>query len=97
MSQNLKRELKELRHHLMACLCTTIPTKEFRAAITMAMIGLHITEAQIRKTQNLEERRRLINEFNKRKNAIQKGLRALMRSNKGDSENSNERPRRAVH
>ena len=77
MSQNLRRELGKLRQKLVASLCETIPTRDFSAAIIMAMVGLHVMEARIRKTRNLEERRRLIDEFNKGKRTIEKGIRTL--------------------
>lgn len=80
MSQNLQRELVETRQELMRCLGATMPTKEFRATMIMAMVGLHLVEARIRETSNLEERRRLIDEFNSGTKTIWKGIELLQRS-----------------
>ena len=70
MLQNLKREIQKTRDALMAALVQTTPAKEFGTTLLMAVVGLHVTEARIRKTLNLEERRRLINEFNRQRTAI---------------------------
>lgn len=96
MSQNLQRVLVETRQELMSCLGATIPTKEFRATMIMAMVGLHLTEARIRKTSNLKERRRLIDEFNRGKNTIWKGIELLKRSTEGTSGASKLGPRASL-
>lgn len=96
MSQNLNEELRGIREDLTSCLKETFPSKEFRATLIMAMVGLHVIEARIRKTQNLNERRQLINEFNKGKGTIEKGIHALKRTAGGRTRESDEQSRRAV-
>ena len=96
MLLNLKRDLKETRQDLMASMGQTPPAKEFGATLMMAMVGLHVTEVRIRKTRSLEERRRLIDEFNSRRKTIEKGIRLLRQSDKGGFEESKERPKRAM-
>ena len=96
MLQNLKRDLKETRQDLMAALGQTTPAKEFGATLLMAVVGLHVTEARIRKTQNLEERRQLINEFNRQRNTIKHGIRALRKSKRGSSKEPGERRKKAM-
>ena len=96
MLLNLKRDLKETRQELTASLGQTPPAKEFGAKLMMAMVGLHVTEADIRKTQSLEERRRLIDEFRRQRNAIKNGIRALRKSNRKSPEDLGERRKRAM-
>ena len=96
MLQNLKREIQKTRDAFMAALGQTTPAKEFGSTLLMAVVGLHVTEVHIRKTQNFEERRRLINEFNRQRNAIEKGIQALRKSSRESSKDPGERRKRAM-
>ena len=96
MLQNLKREIQKTTDALMAAMGQTIPAKEFGATLLMAVVGLHVTETRIRKTQNFEERRRLINEFNRQRNAIEKGIQALRKISTESSKDPGERRKRAM-
>ena len=96
MLLKLKQELMRVRQNFMASMGQTTPAKEFGATLMMAVVGLHVTEARIRKTQNFEERRRLINEFNRQRNAIEKGIRALRKSSRESSKDPGERRKRAM-
>ena len=96
MLLKLKQELMRVRQDMMAALGQTTPAKEFGATLRMAVVGLHVTEARIRKTQNLEERRRLINEFNRQRNAIERGIQALRKSSRESSKDPGERRKRAM-
>ena len=96
MLLKLKQELMRVRRDLMTSMGQTTPAKEFGATLLMAMVGLHVTEARIRKTQNLEARRRLINEFNRQRNAIEKGIRLLRKSSRESSKDPGERRKRAM-
>jgi len=96
VSYNLKKALENLRQEFSACMRETHPSKELRAKLLMAMVGLHLIEARIRKTRILEERRCLINEFNQGRKAIEKGIYLLRKSGRRGSEESEERRRRAV-
>ena len=95
-TRNIRKELQNLREEVMLCFRKELPAKEFGATIMMAMVGLHMTEAEIRKTRNLEERRRLIREFNSRKDTIEKRLCAPRNSKSRIFEVSKQRHRRAV-
>lgn len=96
MLQNPQKELIKIRQEVMGCLSETLPTKEFSAAIMMATVRLHVIEAGIRKTRNLEERRRLIHEFNNKRKAIERGIRLLRKSSGRNVKDSEERIRRAM-
>lgn len=96
MLQNPQRELEKIRRELMVCMSETLPSKEFSATIMMAMVWLQVIETRIPKTQNIIERRRLINEFKNKKNTIEKGVRLLRRSSGKIKNHSKETSRRAV-
>lgn len=90
MPRDLKEELRKTRKELTACMAETMPSKEFGATIIMAVVGLHLIEARIRKSQNLEERRQSIDEFNWGKAIIEKGIRALGKTRSADPNSSEE-------
>ena len=96
MLLNLKRNLKETRQELTASMGQTNPAKEFGATLMMAMVGLHVTEARIRKTRSFEERRRLIDEFRKQRHVIKNGIRALRKSSRESFKDPGERRKRAM-
>ena len=96
MLLNLKRELMGVRKAFMAAMGQTTPAKEFGATLLMAMVGLHVTEARIRKTQNFEERRRLINEFKSRRKTIEKAIEVFRKNSEGASEDAGEKFQRAM-
>jgi len=75
--RDFQREVTEAREEVMAAMKATCPAKEFGAALILATVWLHVIEVRIRKTNNLEERRCLANEFNTRRDAIRNGIRAL--------------------
>ena len=77
MSLNPKAEVWRLRQELTETMAMTLPEREFGAAMVMAMVGLHMTEAQIRKTQDLQERRRLLDEFIRERDIIEKAITRL--------------------
>lgn len=77
MSRNFDREVEETRRCLSTAMQTTPPSKQFSATIMLALVQLSLTKERIRKTTNLQERRKPINEFDKCRNAIQKGIRLL--------------------
>ena len=87
MLHYLQVELQQVRQELMVFLDETLPTKEFSATIVTATVWLHVIEARVRKTKNIHERRRLIDEFNSRKRTIEKGLR-LLRKSSGKNDNT---------
>ena len=96
MLLNLKKELMGVRQAFKSALGQTTPAKEFGATLLMAMAGLHVTEARIRETRNFEERREKIHEFNRQRNAIEKGIQALRKSRWESFESPRERRKRAM-
>ena len=96
MSVNLQKELESIRQELRKCMSKTLPSKEYGATIILAMVGLHITEAEVRKTQNMIERRRLIHEFNDQKNTIQRSIQLLWKCNGSKDKEKTKAFKRAV-
>lgn len=90
MLQNIQRELRQTRQEVIDSLMGTMPSNEFTATIMMATVGLHVIEARIHKTQNLEERRQLIDEFNKGRNTIEKGIQLLKKNKLENSKIQNQ-------
>jgi hypothetical protein len=90
------KKLMKIRQELRECMSKTLSSKEFGATMILAMVGLHMTEAELQKTQNIVERRRLISEFKNRRDAIKKGIRLLRQSNGKIRNNSKETLKRAV-
>ena len=97
MSRDFQKEVTEAREEVMAAMRTTCPAKEFGAALILSTVWLHVIEARIRKTNNLEERRSLTNEFNTKRDAIRNGIRALQPVGQRSRETpSQPEPRHAV-
>ena len=66
MSRDFQREVTEAREEVMAAMRATCPSREFGAALILSTVWLHVIEAKLRKSKNLEERWSLANEFNTR-------------------------------
>ena len=77
MLRNFNNEVEETRRYLSAAMQATLPSKQFNATIMLALVNLSLTKERIRKTTDLQERRKLIHEFDKCRNAIQKGIKLL--------------------
>ena len=77
MPRNFGREVEEARVNLCEAMQATLPSKQFSATIMLALVNLSLTKERISKTTNHNERRKLIHEFDKCRNAIQKGIRLL--------------------
>ena len=95
MSVNVQKVLRQTRRDLAACFKETRPSNQFGATITLAMVGLYMTAGRIRKTRNLKERRQLLNEFNKRKRAIKKGI-LLLRDSAPEGNQFSEQKRHSM-
>ncbi len=76
-TRDFQKELITLREEVMRCFRKNRPAKEFGATMMLAMVRLHMIEAGIHKTLDLNERRELIHEFKKGRRAVEKGLRLL--------------------
>ena len=97
MFRDFQKEVTEAREDVMAAMRAASPSREFGAALILATVWLHVIEARIRKTNNLEERRCLTNEFNTRRDAIRNGIRALQAVGQRSGEAPAEQePRHAV-
>jgi hypothetical protein len=89
MSRVLKDELQELRQKLMTCFRETLPSKQFNALLSLPIIWLHVLADREEKIKDEEERGRLMNEFERGKSNIEKGIQILYEQtkNKRDQEN----------
>ena len=77
MLRNFGKEVEKVRAKLCAELRETLPSRQFSATITLALVDLTRTKERIRQTAHLNERRKLIHEFDRNRQAIEKGLRLL--------------------
>ncbi len=77
MPRNFHQEVEQTRKNLTKAMQTTLPSKQYGMTMMLALVHLAITKETIRKTPNLQERREYINEFNRVRSAIEKGIRLL--------------------
>lgn len=77
MLRNFGKETHAIWRAVSDAMLGTYPSKQFRAEMILAGVSLGLTEQEIRRTENLNERRALINEFDKIKVAIEGGIRLL--------------------
>ena len=75
--RDLRKELGRVREEVGASIRNDNPSIEIRSAMIMATTWLGVIETRIRKTRNLQERRKLIHEFQSRTKTIDKVLRML--------------------
>ena len=85
MSRVLKNELQDLRQKLMNCIRKTLPSKQFRALLFLSIIGLHVLVDREEDIKDPEERRRLEDEFDQGKRAIEHGIQRLYEQTEGTS------------
>ena len=95
MSRDLQKEVIETRDEVMAAMQIRYLRKDLADSLMFGTIWLHVIEARIRKTNNLEEGRCLIHEFDRGRNAIQKALVRLRESGRREDRFAHEK-RRAV-
>ena len=96
MLLNLKADLERVSRDLTDAMGETKPSRNFSTDIVLAMVGLHVIESRIRKTHKQEERRSLIDEFNRKKRIIEKGIASLRRSGRGFSGSNEDRVSRVL-
>jgi len=77
MTRDLENEVKELRRDLGFGFQRTRPNENFCALLILAAVQLGLIVDRFKKSQNLTERRKLIHEYNKGKEAIRKGIQML--------------------
>jgi hypothetical protein len=77
MSRDLENEVNELRRDLETGFKMARPTEKFRATMILATLELRVIAEQFKNSQDPKERRRLINEYEKQKESIEKGIQML--------------------
>ena len=77
MPRNFGKEVEEARVNLCEAMQATLPSKQFGTTIMLALVHLSLTKQRIRAATNLQERRKYINEFERVRSAIAKGIRLL--------------------
>jgi hypothetical protein len=80
MLRNFKEEAKEITTQLLASMQATYPSRHFGSVAILSTVHLTITAKKISSTKNLNERRNCINEFDRTKAAIKKGIELLQTS-----------------
>ena len=77
MAANFSRQVVWLRQELVRTIKETNPTKTLIPVLLLSMLDLHMTEQELRKTNDVNERRKLTHDFNTRKHSIEGAIRAL--------------------
>ncbi len=77
MAVNFLRQVVWLRQELVRTIKETNPTKTLIPVLLLTMLDLHMTEQELRKTNDVNERRKLTHDFNTRKHSIEGAIRAL--------------------
>ena len=85
MSRVLKNELQILRENLMNCFRETLPSKQFCALLFLSTIELHVLVDKEEAIQDPKERRRIQDEFDQGKRAIEDGIRRVYEQTEGRS------------
>lgn len=73
--RDIRNELITLREEVMTCFQKARPANDFADLMILAIVRLHVIEAEIHRTRNLDERRRLIHEFTTGRDIIKRRLR----------------------
>ena len=85
MFQNVQTELSRVRSEVGAAIRKGNPTLEIRMTMIMATAWLGVLAERFIRTNNFRERRRLFDEFNKKRITIERAIRGYTRgSAKGD-------------
>lgn len=96
MLGDLQVELERIRHEVVAVMEEARPALKGSAEMILATVWLGVTESKIRATPDPEERRRLVNEFWKGRNAIERAIKGYRKNiGKGDLHPEQE-PRKAI-
>jgi hypothetical protein len=74
MSRYLRKEVKTLRENLMNCFKETKITDKTFTSLFLSIIWLHALMDQEGKTRDPKERRRIIHEFKRKREALKKGI-----------------------
>ena len=96
MLGDLQKELVRIRQEVSAVMEAAKPALTMRTEMILATVWLGVLELRLRATQDPEERRKLINDFWRRRNTIERAIRAY-RKNTGEGElHPEQEPRRAL-
>ena len=77
MSRDLNQEICEIRQRVSAAMAENMASKQFGATIMLALIGLHLKAREFTRSRDLDERRRLLQDIDRSKMAINKGIELL--------------------
>lgn len=77
MSRVLKNEVKILREDLMLCFRENLLSKQASACLSLPMIWMHVLVDREKETEDEEERRILMDEFDRNKEVIERGIQRL--------------------
>jgi hypothetical protein len=80
MSRDLNNEIQRLTMDMEVVFQKTRPTEIFRATMILASVHLGIIAERSDKSQDSEERRRFIDEYDRQKESIRKGIQMLYQS-----------------
>ena len=96
MLYDLQVELERIRHEVVAVMEEARPSLKGSAEMILATVWLGVIESRIRAIPDPEERRRLVNEFWKGRNAVERAIRAY-RKNTGERRlHPEQEPRKAM-
>ena len=84
MSRDLDNEIQKLRRDLQVGLEEAKPCEQFKACMILAVVQLHVLVASFKDSQDQNERRRLINEFSRKRGVVEQGIQ-LLNQQKGSS------------
>lgn len=91
VTRSFEKELDTVRKRINAALRSSFAAKQFRSELWLRFVGLGLNGQEIRNANNLEERRKRIDEFDTRKQDVERRIEMLWKSrreNKGRSEAS---------
>ena len=84
-SRDLKAEMRAMEADVCLCFQNTLPSKQFQAELMLAVISLELTLKRLSRSRDLEERRRMTNEFRRGIKTVRQGLELLWETKAGIS------------
>jgi len=74
MSRYLQKEVRTLREKLATCFQKTKITDKTFTSLFLSIVWLHFLVDQEEKTEDTKERRRIIHEFKRKREALKEGI-----------------------
>ena len=96
MLSDLGVELVRIRNEVTDIIRDANPTLDIGGSMILATVGLGVIEKKIRGTSDLEERRKLINEFWTGRRKIEKVVQGYRKTLRHGALHTEQEPRRAV-